>query len=55
MNDLNKQIEEMRDKLNFLIDNAQTITNNEEILKVSTLLDKLINKYMLLNKLNIYK
>lgn len=47
MNDLNKQIEDMRDRLNFLIENTQEITNNEEILRVSILLDKLINQYML--------
>lgn len=46
MADIKKQIEETRDELNKLIEAKEIITNDREILEVSTKLDKLINEYM---------
>ena len=50
MIDINKQIEDTRDKLNMLIATKEIITEDKELLEISVRLDKLINKY---NELNI--
>lgn len=46
MIDINKQIEETRDKLNMLIATKERITGDNELLEISVKLDKLINKFI---------
>lgn len=46
MAELNKLIEDTRDKLNMLIENKEIITDDKELLEVSIELDNLINQYM---------
>ena len=63
MIDINKQIEDTRDKLNMLIATKEIITDDKELLALSVRLDKLINIYMhtknnelaLKNSINIKK
>lgn len=47
MIDINRQIEETRDKLNMLIVTKEIITDDKELLALSVKLDKLINQFML--------
>jgi len=44
--DINKQIEDTRDKLNMLIATKEIITDDKELLALSVRLDKLINIYI---------
>ena len=44
--DINKQIEDTRDKLNMLIATKEIITEDKELLEISVKLDKLINKFI---------
>lgn len=44
--DINKQIEDTRNKLNMLIATKERITEDKELLAISVKLDKLINKYI---------
>ena len=46
MIDINKQIEDTRDKLNMLIATKEIITDDKELLALSVRLDKLINIYI---------
>ena len=46
MIDINKQIEDTREKLNILIATKTIITGDKELLTLSVRLDKLINKYI---------
>lgn len=44
--DINKQIEETRDKLNMIIATKEIITEDKELLEISVRLDELINQYI---------
>ena len=46
MIDINRQIEETREKLNSLIATKEIITDDKELLALSVRLDKLINIYI---------